>query len=294
MTNTNSKRNSPIGVFDSGMGGLSVLMNLHNILPNEKFIYLGDTARVPYGNKSKDAIIEYSKQCVSFLLEQDVKLIVVACNTASSFALESIVKLAKNIPVVEMINPAIKAAFAKSVNGKIGIIGTKGTIKSESYIKALRKMDTFDHLKLFTKACPLFVPFVEEGMADHKVTEIIAHEYLDEFNISGVDTLILGCTHYPFLKSQINNVLPNINLIDTGYYSAIETKKILNEENLSNESNINSNKDEDNDEDNIDFNENLTNFDLYATDFSTDFKSVAEKYINIRLTEIKKVDISIY
>ncbi len=297
-----SKKSLPIGVFDSGMGGLSVLMNLYKLLPNEKYIYLGDTARVPYGSKAKESIIEYSKQCVHFLLEQNVKLIVVACNTASSVAMEAISKVAKDIPVIEMINPATKGAVNSSNNGKIGIIGTKGTIKSEAYIKSLRKLDSFDNLKLFPKACPLFVPLVEESLVDHQVTEIITHEYLDEFKTNGIDTLILGCTHYPFLVSQIVKALPDVNLIDTGYFAALDTQKKLRE--LSLEADINKENQNMlvNNEQNGDKNilndvvnsKKITNFDIYSTDSSTDFKNVAESYLNVILSDVKKVDISYY
>lgn len=296
----------PIGVFDSGMGGLSVLMNLYKLLPNEKFIYLGDTARVPYGSKAKESIIEYSKQCVQFLLEQNVKLIVVACNTASSVAMDAIYKIAKDIPVIEMINPATNGAVNSSNNGKIGIIGTKGTIKSEAYIKSLRKLDSFDNLKLFPKACPLFVPLVEESLVNHQVTEIITHEYLDEFKTNGIDTLILGCTHYPFLVSQIIQVLPDVNLIDTGYFAAMDTQKKLRELNIEADVKVDINKEnldllvnnkqigDKNTENNAVISKKITNFDLYSTDSSTDFKNVAESYLNVILTDVKKVDISYY
>lgn len=296
--NTINNANLPIGVFDSGLGGLSVLMNLYKVLPNEKFIYLGDTARVPYGSKAKESIIEYSKQCVSFLLEQNVKLIVVACNTASSVALEAITKLCKDIPVIEMINPATKGAVNHSLNGKIGIIGTKGTIKSEAYLKSLRKLDTFDNLKLYTKACPLFVPLVEEGMVEHQVTSIIAKEYLMEFIENGIDTLILGCTHYPFLKDQIINVVKDVKLIDTGYYAALDTQNKLRELGIENTNTINIEKNYSNSENILEKNlvnsKKIINFDLYATDSSVDFKNVAESYLNVELTEVKKVDISFY
>lgn len=274
----------PIGVFDSGLGGLSVLMNLYKILPNEKFIYLGDTARVPYGNKSKETIIEYSKQCANFLLSQGVKLVVVACNTASSLAYEAIKKVCKDVPVIEMIDPASKAATSLTLNGRIGIIGTKGTIKSESYLKSIQKLDSFDNFQIFTKACPLFVPLVEEGMVSHQITSIIAQEYLAEFQENRVDTLILACTHYPFLEKQITSILPNIKLIDTGCFAALETQQILREFKLENNNSLN-----------VDNNSKIiSNFDLYSTDTSIDFKNVAELYLKIELPEIQKVDISYF
>lgn len=261
-----------IGVFDSGVGGLSVLKQLINYLPNEHYIYLGDTARVPYGNKSVSTVQHYSRQATEFFLDNDVKLIVIACNTASALAIDSIQKVAKKIPVVEMIKPASKAAALNSKNSRIGVIGTRATINSEAYTKEIMKHDSFNNMKVFGKACPLFVPLVEEGMINNPATSLIAHEYLDEFQKSEIDTLVLGCTHYPFLHNLITQIMPNVRLIDTGEYAALEVKKLLEE------------------------NENLGNHDKYKLDFYlTDtpytFTDLAENMLGFQIEKPKKVDL---
>jgi glutamate racemase len=224
-------RDRPIGLFDSGIGGLSVLKQFIRFLPNEKYVYLGDTARVPYGNKSDATVIEYSKQCARFLLSKDVKLIVIACNTASSIAL-NIVREISPVPVIGMISPAAGAALRTTQNMKIGVIGTRATIESKAYANEIKSLMQNEDVEVYSKACPLFVPLVEEGMIRHEATRKIAEEYLGEFQAHGVDTLVLGCTHYPLLKQMINEILPNVNLIDSGEHSAVIAIRMLAEQAL--------------------------------------------------------------
>ncbi len=217
----------PIGVFDSGIGGLSVLKQLVRFIPYEKFIYLGDTARVPYGNRSVEIVKEYAKQCTEFLIQKNVKLIIVACNTVSSVALETVIDTAGNIPVIGMIKPAAGAALRSTVNKKIGIIGTRATISSNSYSNEIINLANELNVDIYSQACPLFVPLTEEGMIRHISTKVIAEEYLSFLKEKNIDTLVLGCTHYPILSQLFNEILPDVNLIDPGEHSAVTALRLL-------------------------------------------------------------------
>jgi len=202
----------PVGVFDSGVGGLTVVSQLFRILPQEDIIYFGDTAHLPYGSKSKEAVTRYSLDIANFLKAQKVKIIVVACSTASSFALSS---LRENIelPVIGVIEPGAQAAIDTTRNFKIGIIGTEGTINSRAFEEALKKIDR--NVKVFSQPCPLFVPLVEEDWLDKPETSQIAEKYLSPLKDKGIDTLILGCTHYPLLKELLWRIMgQEISLID--------------------------------------------------------------------------------
>jgi len=222
--------NRPIGVFDSGVGGLTVVKELVNILPNEKIIYFGDTARVPYGIKSPETVTKFSLESILFLLEKNVKLVVVACNTVSSLALPNIRRYF-SIPLVGVIVPGAKQAVAVSRNKRIGVIATRSTTKSQSYEKEIGKLSP--KAKVFSAACPMFVPLVEEGWLNSKVTEDVAHEYLEPFKKHNIDTLILGCTHYPLLKGVIRKVLGrDIALIDSARQVALEVRQILEERSI--------------------------------------------------------------
>lgn len=214
--------NSPIGVFDSGVGGLTVLKELFKKLPFEDFIYLGDTARVPYGTKSKETITYYAKQIIEFLISKNVKLIVVACNTVSSNSLE-ILKKKYPVPLIGVIEPGVKQAVLATQNKRVGVIGTKATISSHIYKKYLKNYN----IKSFEKACPLFVPLVEEGWFDNEISFAVAKVYLEEFKNKKIDTLILGCTHYPMLIPVIQKVLNNVQLINSGESVAIHTEEFL-------------------------------------------------------------------
>ena len=222
MTNIND---CPIGVFDSGLGGLTVVKQLIQFLPNEKVVYVGDTARVPYGTKSATTIIRYSREIAKTLLKHDVKMIVVACNTASSLALDVLSKELK-VPVVGVIEPGAKKAAASTKTGKVGIIATSSTVKSGKYAQKIKEINS--KIDVYSKACPLFVPLVEEGWYDHDVTHLVAEEYLKEMKKAKVDTLILGCTHYPLLKNVIHTVMgPKVNLIDSAEVVAEGVRALL-------------------------------------------------------------------
>lgn len=215
----------PVGVFDSGVGGLTVVKELIRALPGEDIVYFGDTARVPYGIKSKDTVIRFSIENILFLLKQDVKLICVACNTASSLALPEIKKHFR-IPIVGVIAPGVKEAVYATRNKRIGIIGTRGTVKSRAYEIGIKQLDS--RVSVTAVACPLFVPFVEEGWLSGPVLLEVARTYLKPLKSAGVDTVILGCTHYPLLKDTIRKVLgKEIRLIDSAKQVAMEVKEIL-------------------------------------------------------------------
>ena len=220
----------PVGVFDSGVGGLTVVNQLIKSLPQEDIIYFGDTAHLPYGSKSKESVIRFSLDIANFLQAQRVKIIVVACNTASSFALSSLREKIE-IPVIGVIEPGAQAAVDATRNFKIGIIGTEGTIKSRAFEEALKKIDK--NVKVFSRACPLFVPLVEEGWLDEPETSQIAEKYLSPMKDEGIDTLILGCTHYPLLKELLSRIMgQEISLIDTAEATAKAVEKKLGEKNL--------------------------------------------------------------
>lgn len=218
-------RNSPIGVFDSGLGGLTVAKEIFNLLPSEDVVYFGDVGRYPYGPRSKEIIIQFSRQDTGFLLEQNVKMIVVACNTASALALEQI-QQEYEIELLGVIEPGARSAVATTRNGVVGVIGTRGTVTSNSYAKAIENLDP--KVKVFSMACPLFVPLVEEGYLDREASYLIAEDYLAPFRTNGIDTLVLGCTHYPLLKPIIRRVLGDeLTLIDSATETAKEVEKYL-------------------------------------------------------------------
>jgi glutamate racemase len=215
----------PIGVFDSGIGGLTVAHEIMRQLPQESVVYVGDTARVPYGPKSPDTVRRYARQITQFLLAQDVKAIVVACNTATAHALEEL-KSDLEVPVVGVIEPGARAAVAASNGGHIGVIGTVGTIRSQAYEKAIRALDP--DAQISVRACPLFVPLVEEGWTDHPVTAQVAREYLAPLCAAGISALVLGCTHYPLLKNVLRRTLGSrVSLIDSAAETAAEIGRVL-------------------------------------------------------------------
>ncbi len=215
----------PIGIFDSGIGGLTVLKEILSVLPGEDTIYLGDTARVPYGIRSPETVTRYSFENTKFLVSNGIKILVVACNTVSSVSLDAI-RASLNIPVVGVIEPGAKAAAAATRRGRIGVIGTDATIRSGSYSKAIKALN--DSIEVFGLACPLFVPLVEEGWTDGEVVELTAERYLKDIADKGIDTLVLGCTHYPLLKDVLSKVMgEGVKLIDSAIETAREIKRIL-------------------------------------------------------------------
>lgn len=225
---------APIGVFDSGVGGLTVAREIMRQIPNERMIYFGDTARVPYGSKSKETVTKYSKQIVRFLKEQNVKAIVVACNTASAYALEEIEK-ELDIPILGVVKPGARVATEVTQNKKVGVIATAGTIHSQIYTEYIQGIEK--DIQVIGKACPLFVPLVEEGLLEDPVTDEIATRYLNELKDIGIDTLILGCTHYPLIRSTVGRIMgESVTLVNPAYETARELKGLLEKEGLLNPS----------------------------------------------------------
>jgi glutamate racemase len=221
---------APIGVFDSGIGGLTVVREIIRQLPDESIIYFGDTARVPYGPKSPDTVRRYSREITTYLRDQGVKAVVVACNTATAHALP-VLREELPIPVVGVVEPGARAAIATSRGGGIGVIGTKGTIASGAYERAIRALAP--DARITARACPLFVPLVEEGWTDAEATILIAREYLSPLATAHVDTLVLGCTHYPLLKPLIESILGgDVRLIDSARETAAEIARVLEERSL--------------------------------------------------------------
>lgn len=219
-----------IGIFDSGVGGLTVLRELTRTLPQEDTIYFGDTARVPYGSKSPDTVIRYSQEIASFLIKRDIKLLVVACNTASAVALTTL-RRNLTVPVVGVIEPGAKRAVEVTRSGVIGVIGTSGTIRSSAYSRAIKRLNPA--ISVLAKPCPLFVPLAEEGWTENSVALMTAQLYLEELREAQVDTLVLGCTHYPLLKKIIAEVMgPDVKLVDSAEETARTVASILRENEL--------------------------------------------------------------
>ncbi len=268
MNPKNSPKN-PIGVFDSGIGGLTVAKSLFEILPKENIIYFGDTARLPYGTKSKETVTRYSLEITKFLLNKNVKMVVVACNTASSVALPYLRKIS-SVPVVGVIKPGCRAAISVTNNFKIGVIGTLGTVQSFAYKTQIHKIDR--NIDVFSKACSLFVQLAEDGWTENKIADMIAREYLSEFKNMKIDTLILGCTHYPILKGTISKVLgKKIKLIDSGEEAAKEVKRLLGEKDLLNPQKKNG------------------QHKFFVTDFQKKFKEISERFLGEPIHDVKKV-----
>ncbi|HHT96795.1 MAG TPA: glutamate racemase [Clostridiales bacterium] len=265
---------APIGVFDSGVGGLTVAKEIIKQIPNEDIIYFGDTARVPYGNKSKDTIINYTRQIVRFLMSKDVKAIVIACNTASAFALD-IIKNEIDIPIIGVVNPGAKVAVSTTRNGNVGIIGTQGTIDSNVYSKYIGKLDA--KIKVYGRACPLLVPLIEENLLDDPVTKEMARRYTEELLVYNIDTLVLGCTHYPLIKDTISQVVGGeVSLINPAYETAKTIIEVLKENDLLNEFN------------------KYNNHKFYVSDGSEKFKTFAKSILSCEVFETKTVDIEKY
>ena len=225
-----NRKAAPIGVFDSGIGGLTVTREIMRQLPDENIVYFGDTARVPYGSKSKENIIRFSRQIVRFLKTRHVKAIVVACNTASALALDTL-RQETDIPVMGVVEPGARAAVRETRNGKIGVIGTEATIRSEMYTQVIRRM--LPDAEVIGNPCPLFVPLVEEGFAKHKIAEEVIDIYLSELRKTDIDTMILGCTHYPLLRSRIMEYFGDaVHIVNPAYETAMELKVMLEEKEM--------------------------------------------------------------
>jgi glutamate racemase len=267
------EKEKPIGVFDSGIGGLTVVKRLFSTLPKESIVYFGDTARVPYGSKSNQTVIEYSIQDTNFLLSKNVKAVVVACNTASSIAIEELRKRF-DVPVIGMIEPGASMAVKETKNKRIGVIGTRATIGNKAYSNAIKKID--NEIEVLEKACPLFVPIAEEGWVRHKATYEIAEEYLKELREKEIDTLVLGCTHYPILADIIQEVVgKDVKLIDSGVASSEIVKNEIARIGLETNSAV------------------PGQASFYVSDIPTTFKQVAELFLGQPVNEVIKIDLEI-
>jgi glutamate racemase len=266
-----AKNQQPIGVFDSGIGGLTVVRALLDVLPNENIVYFGDTARVPYGSKSPQVVREYTQDDVDFLVSKHVKMIVVACNTVSAVALDVVQKRA-HMPVCGVIVPGAQEAVRCSPGKRIGVIGTVGTISSKAYTQAILQASPEAHVE--ARACPLFVPLVEEGYMTHAATEMIALEYLFPLMTKKIDTLVLGCTHYPLLKETITKVTKGmVRLIDSGEATATVVKSMLREQGLSNTST------------------EKPNVRFFVSDAPDKFTQIGERFLGRSLGVVKKVSV---
>lgn len=264
-------KRSPIGVFDSGIGGLTVVKRLSSTLPNESIIYFGDTARVPYGSKSNSTVIEYSIQDTKFLLQKNIKALVVACNTASSIAIPDLKKMF-DIPIIGMIEPGSRMALKKSQSKKIGVIGTRATVSNLAYSKEIKKINS--SAQVIEKPCPLFVPLAEEGWINHKATYEVAEEYLKELREEKIDTLVLGCTHYPILSEVIRKVIGSkVTLIDSGIASSEVIKSELEKLDLLSDS------------------KKTGVQEYYVSDIPAKFKEVAELFLGREIDHVHKVDL---
>jgi glutamate racemase len=216
----------PIGMFDSGIGGLTVAKELFACMPGERIIYLGDTARCPYGGRSEDTIRTFGLQDARFLIAQDIKMLIVACNTVSSVALDHIQRDVSDIPVIGVVAPGARAALSRTVTRRIGVVGTAATIRTRSYEKEILRLDP--GIKVYGKACPLFVPLVEEGIVDGDIARLVVQRYVYELINYGIDCLILGCTHYPLLIESIQGAVgAQIQLLDSAHWTAREAKDII-------------------------------------------------------------------
>lgn len=224
--------NNPIGVFDSGVGGLTVAREIMRQLPDEDLVYFGDTARVPYGSKSKKTVLKYSRQIVRFLLTQNVKAIVVACNTASALALDEIADEI-DIPIIGVVKPGARMAVESTKTGTVGVIGTESTVKSGIYNDYIRELNP--EVTVVSKACPLFVPLVEEGLLEDRITDDVVGRYLHEMKEYKVDALVLGCTHYPLIRNAIKRYMGDaVHLVNPAFETAKSLKKMLAEQKLLN------------------------------------------------------------
>ncbi len=270
-------RNAPVGVFDSGVGGLTVAREIMRQIPEERIVYFGDTARVPYGNKSKDTILRYSRQIIRFLRTREVKAIVIACNTASAYALDT-VAAESDIPIIGVINAGARTAVQATRNGKIGVIGTEGTIGSGIYTRVMKQLKP--DIQVTGKPCPLFVPLVEEGLLHDSVTDEIASRYLSVLKGKYIDTLVLGCTHYPLLRSTLRRLMgENVVLVNPAYETAIELKQLLEERGLER-----------------DGTEPLQGekYQFFVSDLAEKFTSFATSILPNEVKETRKIDIENY
>lgn len=268
--------NRPIGVFDSGLGGLTCVREIMKIMPDEDVIYFGDTGRVPYGTRGKDTLLKYVRQDIRFLEQFDIKMIIIACGTASSAALPVVDDEFKS-DIIGVVEPAAKMAVKATKNKRIGVLGTTGTVKSGKYPEYIRQI--CPDAEVFQKACPMFVPLVESGYADSDVTKIIAEDYLKEIKEKNIDTLILGCTHYPLIKEVIGEIMgEGVTLIDSGAAAADWAYEQLKSKDMLNKGSKKS-----------------AEYKYFVSDATDDFVALGSMFLSRQINEnVEKVDIEKY
>lgn len=265
---------NPIGVFDSGIGGLTVARALFQGLPNESIVYFGDTARVPYGPKSPETVLRYSREATAFLMARDVKMIVIACNTATAHAFETLSEELP-VPVIGVVEPGARTAARASRTGRIGVIGTAGTIGSGAYDYAVRRLVA--NARVYAQPCPLFVPLIEEGWIDSPATKLIAEEYLKPLKEVDIDVLILGCTHYPLLTPVLHAVLgDSVTLVDSAHETALEVKRVLSERALARHSPA------------------PPAHEFFASDSPMRFREVGRRFLGGKILSVERVDVEGY
>jgi len=268
--------NRAIGVFDSGVGGLTVLKEISRQLPGESLIYFGDSGRAPYGTKSRETVVKYTQQDVRFLMSHNIKMMVIACNTMSAYGYETVKKMV-DIPIIEVIGAGARAAVAQTKNKKVGVIGTNATINSGAYMKAIKELD--GSITVIQKACPLFVPLVEEGKDwwDNDIAFDIAERYLTDLKESGVDTLVLGCTHYPLLENVISRVMgENVTLVSSAREVARVVKKLIYDNNIQSDAN------------------SAVEYRYYTSDSVEKFEPLCSTILDMDVSFVQKVDIENY
>lgn len=266
--------NRPIGVFDSGLGGLTVLKEIMELIPTESVVYFGDNGRAPYGTKSKETVLKYTFQDIRFLLNQDIKMIVIACNTASACSLQT-VKNSFDIPVIEVVEPGALTAVRETRNKKVGVIGTSATVSSGVYERAIHRLD--GSIQIYSRACPLFVPLAEAGWWENDIAYRIAEEYLIPLKNEGIDTLVMGCTHYPLLQETIRSVMgPEVSLVSSAREVAKVVKDVITENNMARDKDI------------------KPVYRYYTSDSVELFESLGNSILDTRIQAAEKVDIEKY
>lgn len=262
----------PIGIFDSGVGGLTVVKQVIKTLPDEDIIYFGDTARVPYGSKSKEIITKFSEQIIRFLISKNVKAVIIACNTVSSNCYEELTDIF-DIPILEVVNPGVQACLNTTKNNIVGVIGTESTIRSGAYENRLRRINP--DIKVYSKACPLFVPLAEEGWTDNEIAALTARTYLKEIVDKNIDSIILGCTHYPLLKTCIGKAVgDSVKIVDPAAETAKRIKNYLSANNMLG-------------------NHNQAKLNFYASDNNSKFESICTMLLKTSYS-VQKIDIEKY
>jgi len=260
----------PVGIFDSGLGGLTVVREVQRILPEESIIYFGDTARVPYGTKSNETVQKFSREITNFLIEKRVKAVVIACNTASAVALHDL-RNRYNLPILGVVNPGARAAISVTLNNIVGAIGTTSTIVSDAYAKTINELNS--DIQVYSQACPLLVPLVEEGWLNHSITKQVLEVYLRPLVEKKMDSIILGCTHYPLLKQTIKRVLPNtIRIVDSAEVVALDLKEMLTNKKLRNQTVV-------------------PQYQYFLTDLPKQFQKIGERFLGAPIDPLEIVSL---